>query len=132
VHDNVLISYEVLSEKREIHLRTKHSGPKTIEHTDIIFRGVEGYYFFHDNFQTIIFDVTEISVESILEDDKARFEEGWRYCWPGAWNESSEAARRAYLTERGVSGFSLSSSFGMSGWILANSMERVLKDERTA
>lgn len=131
VHDNVLISYEVLAEKREIHLHTKLPGTKC-EHTDIIFRGVEGYYFFHDNFETIIFDVKEISVDRILEDDRERFDEGWRFAWPGRWNTDSEASRKAYLTERGVRGFELSSSYGMSGWILAKSVDRILRDEQAA
>jgi hypothetical protein len=131
IHDNVLVSYEVLADKREILLRTRFPSTKS-ERTDIIFRGVEGYYFHHDNFETIIFDVVEISVVRILEDDGDRFDEGWRFAWPGRWNTESEADRRAYLAERGVKGFELSSSYGMSGWILAKSVERILKDERAA
>src|ERR1041384_6213267 len=107
VHDNVLVSYEVLCEQREIRLHTEFRDQQPVEHTDITFRGVEAYHFYHDNFQTIIFDITEIPAEDILAKDRARFEEGRRYGWPGAWNDS-EAAMRAHLTQRGVRGFSLS------------------------
>jgi len=126
VHDNVLVAYEVLCEQKEIRLRTGFRDRQPVEHTDIIFRGVEAYRFFQNNFQTIIFDVTEISVEDILSDNKTRFEEGRPYAWPGSWN-SSESAMRAHLSERGARGFSLSSSFGMCGWVLATSMERILR-----
>ena len=116
MHDNFLVSYEVLCEQQEIRLRTQFRDRQPIEHTDIVFRGVEAYHFYHDNFQTIIFDITEIPAEDILAEDRARFEEGRRYAWPGAWNDS-EATMRAHLTQHGVRGFSLSSSFGMCGWI---------------
>ena len=131
VHDNVLVSYEVLADKRELHMHTKAPSING-QRTDIIFRGVEGYYFLHDNFETIIFDVVEISLDRILEDDRGRFDEGWRFAWPGRWNTGSDAGRRAYLAQRGVRGFELSSSYGMSGWILAKSVERILRNEPVA
>ena len=131
VHDNVLVSYEVLADRREIHLHTQFPGAAS-EHTNIIFRGVEGYFFYHDNLETIIFDVVEISVDRILEEDRERFEDGWRFNWPGRWNTESAAGRKEYLTKQGVRGFDISSSYGMSGWILAKSVERTLKHERAA
>jgi hypothetical protein len=127
VHDNFLVSYEVLCEQHEIRLHTEFRDRQPIERTDVIFRGVEAYHFYRDNFQTIIFDITEDSAEGILAEDSARFEEGRRYSWPGPWN-NSDAAIKAHLKERGVRGFSLSSSFGMCGWILALSMARILRD----
>jgi hypothetical protein len=123
VHDNFLVSYEVLCEQKEIRLRTEFRDRQPIEHTEILFRGVEAYYFHHDNFRTIIFDIMEIPIDDILAEDRVRFQEGRRYGWP-AWNDS-EAAMRAHLSQRGVRGFSLSSSIGMCGWILAISMERI-------
>ena len=131
VHDNFLVSYEVLCGQREIRLHTEFRDRQPTERTDVIFRGVEAYHFSQDNFQTIIFDITEGSAEDILAEDSARFEEGRRYCWPGPWNDS-DAALRKHLREREVRGFSLSSSFGMHGWILAQSMERILHDGSVA
>ena len=127
VHDNIIVSYEVLCEQHEIRLHTKFYDRQPVEHTDIVFRGVEAYFFHHDNFQNIIFDIMEIPVEDILVEDHVQFEEGRRWAWPGVWNDS-ESAMRAYLTECGVRGFSLSSSLGMHGWILAKSMEKSLRD----
>jgi len=108
VHDNFLVSYEVLCRQREIRLHTEFRDKEPIECTDVIFRGVEAYHFDHDNFETIIFDITEVPVEDILVQDKSRFDEGRRYGWPGPWNDS-EVTMRARLAERGVRGFSLSS-----------------------
>lgn len=127
VHDNFLVSYEVRGELREIWLHTEFRDKQPIERTDVVFRGVEAYHFYNDNFQTVIFDITEDSADDILAENSTRFEEGRRYAWPGQWNDS-DAACRTYFKERGVRGFSLSSSFGMCGWILAQSMEKVLRD----
>ena len=44
-----------------------------------------------------------------------------------AGTRSRRIAGRQILTERGVRGFDISSSYGMSGWILAKSMEKILK-----
>ena len=66
VHDNFLVSYEVLCRQREIRLHTEFRDKEPIECTDVIFRGVEAYHFDHDNFETIIFDITEVPVEDIL------------------------------------------------------------------
>ena len=126
VHDNFLVSDEVRGEQREIWLRTEFRESQPIENTDVVFRGVEAYCFYHDNFQTIIFDITETPADDILAEESALFEEGRCYGWPGVWNDS-EAAMRAHLTQRGVRGFSLSSSFGMCGWILAASMETIVR-----
>jgi hypothetical protein len=124
VHDNHLVSYEVLCEQREIRLHTEFRSKQPVERTEIVFRGVEAYHLYHDNFQTIIFDITETSVDDILAEESARFEEGRRHCWPGAWN-NSEATAKAYLAQRRVCGYTLSSSFGMCGWVLAFGMERI-------
>jgi hypothetical protein len=124
VHDNVLVSYEVLCESREVRLHTEFRDKPPIERTDVIFRGVEAYHFHQDTFQTIVMDITEIPFEDILLEERARFTEGRRHSWPGPWNDSEEALK-AHLTERRVRGFSLSSSYGMCGWILAQSMEKI-------
>jgi hypothetical protein len=131
VHDNLLVSYEVLCEQREIRLHTEFRDRQPTERTDVVFRGVEAYHFSQDNFLTIVFDISQGSVEDILAAESARFEEGRRYCWPGPWN-NSDAALRKYLKDREVRAFSLSSSFGMYGWILAQSMDRILRDEPVA
>lgn len=126
VQDNVLVSYEVLCERREIRLHTSFRG-QDCELTDIIFTGVEAYHFAHDNFSTIVFDIIETTAEDIVGQERARFDEGRPYCWPGIWNESPDSAV-AYLRERGCRGFWGESSYGMSGWILATGLDRVSRN----
>lgn len=127
VHDNVLVSYEVLSERREIRLYTEfRDNGEPFEHTDVVFTGVSAYHFWQDCFGNIIFDIDETTPEAIYRDHRAEFEAGWRYGWPGNWGKTEEAAL-AYFREHGVRGFTLQTSYGMDGWVLAESMERFQK-----
>ena len=126
VHDNFLLSYCILAHQQEIHFQTVFPDQKPPELTDVVFSGVVGYYFERDNFQTIIFDIEEMDVEVIYTNHRELFEEGRKYCWPGAWNTSDEAVI-TYLLENEIQGYYLSSSLGMAGWVLAKSITLVSK-----
>ena len=132
VHDNLLISYEVNCERREIRVHTElRDKGKPFERTDVIFTGVSAYQFWHDCFGNIIFDFEEIAPEIIYQDYRAQFEAGWRYGWPGEWGKTEDSAR-AYFREHNVRGYLLSSSLGMVGWVLSQKMEKVPGGGRVA
>lgn len=85
VHDNFLVSYEVLCEKREIRLHTEYRDvalDASYEYTDVIFKDVFAYHFQQDTLMNIIFDIEEVAVTDILSDDKTLFEAGRPYGWP--------------------------------------------------
>ncbi len=125
VHDNFLVSYEVLSEQRQIRLHTEFRDKgEPFEHTDVVFTGVSAYHFWQDCFANIIFDIDETAPEAVYNGHRAEFEAGWRYGWPGDWGKTEEAAL-AYFRKHGVRGFTLQSSCGMAGWILAKTMEKI-------
>nr|WP_309694231.1 hypothetical protein [Armatimonas sp.] len=114
----------MLCEQREIRLHTEFRDvalDAPFEYTDVVFRGVFAYHFQQDTLTNIIFDIAEIPVEDILTTDQALFESGINYGWPGIWNQSDETLR-AYLTNA-ARGFRISPTFGMGGWVLAQSME---------
>ncbi len=130
IHDNFLVGYEVDCERQVIRLRTARDVPvaEAIERTDLLFHGVEAYHFRGDNFSTIIFDVAEIEVEELLRDAVELFTNGRDFCWPGPWNTSHEDAL-AHFRCRGARAFVLHSSYGMDGWILAQSMTMIDVDQ---
>jgi hypothetical protein len=83
------------------------------------FSGVEGYNFKNDAFDNIIFSLTEVSADKILLDHGSEIEEYSRMAGaPGQWADDLKAAS-AILGAQGVKGFELSSSYGLSGWVLA-------------
>jgi hypothetical protein len=122
IHDNLLIGYEVHCETREIRIQTEfRDRGEPFERVLVVFTGVEAYDFKYDCFGNIIFDIEEIPPESVISDRIAEFQEGNRYGWPPFWKNSLDEVQR-YLREHSVRGFELSSSYGMSGWILAREM----------
>ena len=125
VHDNRLVSYEVLCRQRAIHLRTEfQDGGGPFEFTEIIFTGVAAYDFWHDSVSgNIIFDIDEVSPSDIYADHGQQFRDGLRYGWPGDWAATAESAA-AYFLQHLIRGFELSSSSGMSGWILACNIQK--------
>jgi hypothetical protein len=125
IHDNHLVSYEVFCERREIRLRTEfRDRGEPFEFTDALFTGVAAYDFWHDSdIGTIIFDITEIPATDTYAEHGDQLREGVRYGWAGDWAETAESAA-AHFQQHGIRGFRLSSSLGMSGWVLAREMRK--------
>jgi hypothetical protein len=123
LHDDFVVSYEVNCEARQIKLHTKpdrrdpakrEQRPRTI-----VFNGVEGYQFEDDAFGNIIFSLESVSIEQVLADYGARIADSYRMSGaPGPWASDLVSAAQV-LTAKDVQGFVLSSSYGLSGWILA-------------
>jgi hypothetical protein len=126
VHDNLLVSYEVQCEARTITLRTEcRLLGKPTEFTNVIFDGVQGYSFQHDAFGNVIFGLETAPVEYLLTEFGAEIAESYRIGGsPGSWAANLDSAPK-YLNERGIKGFILSSSCGLSGWILAREISVV-------
>jgi len=123
IHDNLLVSYEVQCEARTITLRTECRVPgKPTEFINVILDGVEGYSFQNDAFGNIILSLDAVPLEYLLKEFGAEIRESYRVGGsPGPWAANLESASE-YLRDRGVKGFILSSSYGLSGWILAKEM----------
>jgi hypothetical protein len=131
VHDNLLISYEVQCDARLITLRTEFrtkNGPT--EFTNIIFKGVQGYNFENDAFGSIILGLEAIPIEQFLTEYGAEISESYRMAGsPGPWAKNLETASE-YLQKQGIQGFILTSSYGLSGWILAREMSSLPANSR--
>jgi hypothetical protein len=123
LHDHFLTSYEVNCEARQIKLRARpdarlESASGASLSCTIEFRGVEGYNFENDAFGNIIFSLMEVTVEKILLEHSSEIKESYRMAGAPAWAADLGAAS-AILGAKGVRGFVLSSSYGLSGWVLA-------------
>jgi hypothetical protein len=126
VRDNLLMSYEVRCDERTISLRTeRRSKIEPSEFVDVIFKGVEGYHFENDAFGNIIFDVETVAIDQLLKEHRAEISESYRMAGaPGPWASNLETAS-ALLLGKGVRGFVLASSLGLSGWVLAREISIV-------
>jgi hypothetical protein len=120
IHDNLLVGYEVDAEQRRIVLHTRFEERSPVEHTDVLFEGVSAYRFEGDNFENILFGIDEVPLAHLLSKERALFEQGKEYAWPGLWNTSMDASL-THLRAEGAKGFEISSSLGMNGWVIARS-----------
>ena len=101
VHDNLLVSYEVQCDARTILLRTEHRVKnEPTEFVNVMFKGVEGYRFENDAFGNIVFDIETVALDQVLKEHNQEISESYRMA----------GAIRAFI---------LSSSHGLSGWVLA-------------
>lgn len=86
---------------------------------------MQGYQFENDVFGNIIFGVEPVTVEYLLTEFGADMSESYRTAGsPGPWAADLGSAC-AYLGEHGIKGFTLSSSHGLSGWVLAKEVSVV-------
>ena len=124
LHDDFLVSYEVNCETRQIKIRAKRDPriPAVNEERPsrtIVFNGVEGYRFEDDAFGNIILSLDAVSIEQVLADYGSGIAESYRMAGaPGPWAADLASAAQV-LAAKGVKGFVLSSSYGLSGWVLA-------------
>ncbi|MGB6387628.1 MAG: hypothetical protein WBD25_19645 [Terriglobales bacterium] len=125
IHDNQLVAYEVQCEKRTITLCTEYRVEgKPTEFTNVVFEGVQGYHFENDAFGNVIFDVSNIPVEQFLKDYGGEMSELFRMTGSLTWAADLVSAPD-YLREQGIKAFILSSSLGLSGWVLAKEISIV-------
>ena len=124
LHDDFLVSYEVNCETRQIKLYAKRdprvaAGYKERRNHIIIFNGVEGYEFDNDNFVNIIFSLEAVPIERILATHGSQIVEAYHMAGARDSWAADLASAPQVLAAKGIQGFILSSSYGLSGWILA-------------
>ena len=123
LHDRSILGYEVDVPLRRLTLRTgSHPNTPTTPVVSVLFLDVEAYSLVHDVFGNIIFSIDEIPATDILNENRVLFEAGARQAgWPRFWGRSFDEAQ-TYLLKHRTRGFELSSSIGMSGWVLSREM----------
>lgn len=119
IHDNEIISYEVDLRNRKIIIHTEYHDSTLIKNTDVIFYDVLVHSFRTELSGSIIFDIDKYEIIQFLKDNSELLKKEKNYCWPMDYNTIEE------LTERldQYSYYVISSSYGLSGWVLAKSYE---------
>mgnify|MGYP000879993209 CR=1 FL=1 len=129
-HDFHIIGYAVDGKAKTLtfQLEWPYDTSTDICRAGIQFLGVECYYLEHDLGNNIVYGFEEVPVAQHLRRWMNHFEAECKWGWPSFWRpaphprrppevELEEATRQ--LTRNGVKCFELSSSLGLSGWILA-------------
>jgi hypothetical protein len=120
-HDDYVVGYEVDCEARQIklHIKAAASVAEQAGVSTVVFTGVEGYNFEDDAFGNIILDLEAVTTTGFVSQYRGELAESFRVSGsPGTWASDLDAAPRV-LSEQGIQAFILSSSYGLSGWVLA-------------
>lgn len=129
VHDNFVYGYSVDCEERRLVLHTAFRDHEPQEFTDVVFRGVVAHYFEHALPGNILFDVEEGDVAEIVRENKSLLADSWRYGWPPVEYRGDLAVLVDALKAASIRAYSIASSYGLSGWVLASACARVSRSE---
>jgi len=96
---------------------------------DVVFRGVVAYHFEGDCLNNIVLEIEEVSAKRIIGDGSVFAERARMHGWPQGWDDRKEDAQQ-FFERNHARLFELECAYGMSGWIAAASMEKVVKPQR--
>jgi hypothetical protein len=126
LHDSLLTGYSVDGSAKVLVLHTEpHRGDGGA--FDIRFAGVVAYRFEGDCLQNIVSDIVEVSTEAVVGDGGTLAELHRQYGWPPGWDPAREDFVQ-FLRRQGCRCFELNCSYGMGGWVAAESMKVVARD----
>ncbi|WP_411736002.1 hypothetical protein [Paenibacillus sp. M2] len=120
LHDNTILSYEVDLENERIRMRTRssHAVPKNM---DVLFSGVMAHAFDTPLHGSIILDLDEWDLEHFIPYNRELLESGKGQGWPVSYDSDDELHTR--LIKEKYKYTVISSSYGLSGWVLAKNVE---------
>jgi hypothetical protein len=120
-HDYRLNGYRVDGERKELSLSLVWREHTSVEvpSAELVFSGVVDYFFEHDLGTNIVFAIEESPVEPFVRENAHMFQREQKWGWPKSWKGSVEETIR-HLKEKQMKLWVLSSSYGLSGWILGS------------
>jgi hypothetical protein len=124
VHDSLLVEYFVSSESEQLVLKLLPGNGSAPAPFKVIFHGVVAHCFEAPLLPAILSNIETISAETLIAENWPRIEHGQNANgWPGAWAASLVDAT-LFVRSSDLQGFNIESSYGLSGWVLAKSVER--------
>jgi hypothetical protein len=128
VHDNVIHGYTVDCAKGRVVLHTVFRDREPNEFTDVEFSGVVAHHFEYVLPGNILFEVEEIELSALVLDNASLFEHSWRYGWPSVEYRGDLDVLVQALRGATIRAYSVDSSYGLSGWVLAANCKRVARN----
>ena len=128
IHDNNVYAYTVRAAERTLVLYTEYRDGGRTEFTEVVFEGVLTHYFEGVLEGNILFDIEE--APSILDQYADLFRRMRNYNWPCTFDDLGDLKVR--VASAGYRPFAVSSSYGLSGFVLAQRMELIPRQARYA
>jgi hypothetical protein len=121
VHDSLLVSYSVNSESQELLLSIKPHHDSAPAPFAVLFKGVAAHSFDTPVMPAILYGITRVSAGDLIRAEWPAIERGFKLGgWPGPWADTLVNATD-FVESKGLNGFQIESSYGLSGWVLAQS-----------
>ena len=125
VHDSEIVAYSIDSRVQELVLVLAPGTGSATGEFQLIFRGVSAHQFIYPLLPSIVLELMEVPVAELLTRESANLAEGSRLSgWPGPWFTSLEPAIK-HCESAGLKGYEILESYGMSGLVIAHSVECV-------
>jgi len=124
IHDNTIESYKIDFESENILITTKRYN--TNEIVQVVFTGAMAHYFENPMKGSILLDIDEHSIENFIFNNKKLLEKQKKYGWPMSYDSYIEL--EDYLLAKRFKYYVIYASIGLSGWILAKSIETINVD----
>ena len=121
IHDNIIKSYTVDLENKQINFRT-YSRERS-ETVDFCFKNVLAHRFCDETEGSILFDITKQDIDTFIKNNKDLLLKKQSSCWPTSFSDIPEL--KNMLIEEAYQYYILYSSFGLNGWVLAKSYEKI-------
>ncbi|MDK8179599.1 hypothetical protein [Paenibacillus sp. UMB4589-SE434] len=121
VHDNEILSYEINLKQNKIVIHTEYIIPNKTENTTIFFYDVLAHFFDTQLPGSIILDIDTYDIHHFITDNKELLEKHKNYSWPMDYTTIDELEGK--LIQEQYKYFIISSSYGLSGWVLAKKYE---------
>ncbi len=120
LHDHYISGYRVDGRSRSVTFEVARPGEDHNNRFSLLlnFSDVEGYFFEHDLSVNIVYSVEQQQITEFLRENAARFESESKWGWPLFWKGSTDKTAE-FLAKKGASVWSISTSYGLSGWVVA-------------
>lgn len=130
-HDFHITGYAFNGKRNELtfDLEWPYDTATDIKRATLFLLGVESYFLEHDLGQNIVYSFSEKPLRKLLEEWASRFDNECKWGWPKFWRPVPHPPRPAEveledafqrLSAGEIKCIELSSSYGLSGWILAS------------
>lgn len=129
VHDNNIYGCTLDFRHQRLTLHTCFLERSPHEYTDAVFHGVISHLFEHALQDNILFDIVEVSPAMIVEANAGLLGDSWRYGWPPINYDGDLSKLCDELKNQRIKGFEIQASYGLSGWVLCKSCERISREE---
>jgi hypothetical protein len=121
IHDNNIYQILIDCENREITLFTQSERQEQPEFSNVVFTGVLAHHTLHAMQYNILFSIEQVDPREFFKTQYEESELLKKYTLPLSFNDAEGLAQA--LAKQHLSIYYIGSSYGMSGWVIAEDMQ---------